>query len=338
MLHLQPTYPYLSSCYHSTLHGLKATFCLLEEVTQNLEAVHKISQVALAIFQGYNLYRGRDNFSKFMQFLDTANVDDFYEILELPHTLFYTINAHRIDEYKLLDALEIILSKNWPRTEIDIRSFAKKNLQQLLEQMRDEERAYRHPIHFNKKLEKLLRTDLEQQINDERLQHTLISRLDLNALEIHLKPFSFIDLFHQVAFSMAMIGCVVVFLEEWEVIPHFSKIAEQIGRYSSWIAKLVPHIEQMATAALCVGFLAKFISAWKVFYHPQSTPNQMTGARYDLYVSAAECLFNLILLRRRDSWLAILSTIVAKSLGFWSALYKPEMVFFEAPLLLKLKN
>lgn len=260
-----------------------------KKVVKDADAHQKICQVAMSIIQGFNLYYGTHRLEKLIKLLDTANLHDFYEFLKLPYTLMYPFNIERLDISQLFKS---------------VKSSEHENLKQFLEKMADKGRGYRTVDEFKSALAR--------------------NNPSLSAVEVHLKPISFLESLSMASFTFVTIGYVPLFLQEWRVID-LSVIVHQLGRFkvSKWTT--THSLDQWVRGGLCVGFLVRFIEAFWLLWQGQTSFVDKRRAQWDLVTGLTEFIFNYAIFRGSHEGVIIAMTFIAKSFGLLSIFYKPKM-------------
>lgn len=322
----------VSSCYEFSKQTFAATVIKCNEIRRDPEAFQKICLVALAAIRCINIYFHKNYLSHFVNVLKEAPAFDFYGFCRLPRLFLHPYTAERLDEYALLDQLEVILCDNWHLGSPDddgvnrdplVYEFAKEELTAFLEKMdekdldfRTEEEVRTILLHWiEKKLEAHPKTDFDPH------------EINLKALKVKLKPTSWMEFLLTYTFAAIDIACVPDFLQGWEMID-LSSCANAIGKVPlvSWVSNY--SLDQWVWGMLCFGHSMHFINASSSLLKGELTPGEAKNAKWLMAASAAESIYSLSILQGRDYRLINCLALIAKSLGLISFLVYESPTFF----------
>lgn len=312
----------LTSCYAFATHVLAATVIKLNEVFCNLEALQRISLIALAILREINFHCRTPYFPHAVELLDTAAPTfDFYGIYRLPHLFFYPYAVERLDEYAILDQLEVILCNHWHLGTEDsegqnrdphVRQFAKEQLKSFLEKMEEHDLDFRSAEEVRTTLQNWFKKTLEVDPKEDFDPYSI----HLQDLQIVLKKKSLLETLTTYIFFAVDIVCVPDFLEAWGLI-NLASYVQTIGRLDDWVWR-------MASVGYFLQFLRASYSLWK----GQLTPDEAKDMKWLMVASLAESLYSLSIVQKRDARLINYLALVAKSLGLIACLVASKPTFF----------
>lgn len=311
---------------------LTTTVIKLDQTIRDPEAFQKICIVVRTIIQGLNSYWRTNYLPKLIKALDVTESFDFYGFCRLPSYFFNPYTAERMDEYVILDQLEVILCINWQKGFPDeknqnrdpfVHQFAKSQLTAFLKQMVKNDQD----LHSEEEVKELLYNWLTQILLKDPVNGYVPEQIDLKNLSIPLKKASWLEIITDTTFVMIDIACVPVFLQEWSLID-LSFYASQLSSFPflSWI--LNQSLDDCVWGAMCVGFLLQFIQAFLSLEQGKLIAEEVGDAKWLMAASIAECLYSLVFLQRKDPRLIIFLAFTAKFLGLCRFWFAPEPSFF----------
>ncbi|WP_068467008.1 hypothetical protein [Candidatus Protochlamydia phocaeensis] len=323
----------LSSFYSSAKQSLAEVVTALNKVRSDPEGFQRICLVALSILQGINYYTGKHYLPDLVRVLDTANALDFYGFLKIPYHLFNTLDSDKIDEGRTLDVLEDVLCRNWNQGSIladgrrqdpQVRVFAQDCLSGLLDQMHENDWAYQDSAVFKQALYTWL-------VEELRLQPRVtwdVSLIDLAGLQIIQKEDSWLETLTNATFMVVDTLCIPAFLQEWNII-NLSRQANWLGQFRlfSWVPN--QKLDDWIRVGLCLGFLLGFLEAARCLCESNLGRVTRMRAKWSLAVSAAEFVFNFAILCQARLPVIIGLTFIAKSIGVFSIVYRPQVRLLE---------
>lgn len=320
------------ACYESAKHALGVTVSTLKEIRNSPEAFQKTCLIGLATLRAVNFHCHTNYFPHLISVLNSAPAFDFYACCRLPRYFLHPYYAERLDEFDVLDQLEVILCDNWhlglpdvqgKNRDPSVRQYAKNQLTIFFEKMVDDdldfgsEEEVRTVLHnwFEKTLQKNPKKDFDP--HDINLQN----------LKIKLKSISWMESSIIYSFIFADVACVPDFLQIWELID-LVPYANQIGQipFFSWVPSQV--LDEWIWGALSVGFLLQFINAVQALRKGDLSPDEEKDAKWILVASVAECIYcssNILL--KNHQWINGLA-LVAKSIGLIAFLKASKPTFF----------
>lgn len=329
-------YAYLAPYCEAVKQGVSTSIIELNEVRQDPEGFQRICLVALSILEGINYYTGRTYLPKLVAALDVANSLDFYGFLKIPYHFFHVIDPDKIDEFRTLICLEHVLCVNWGLgTENEngqlqdpaVHDFAKHCLADLLSHMSVHDLASVDDEKF--------KTTLQEWMIDELAAYPDLGReewdrraIDLSQLEVVQKKDSWLETLANLTFIGVDVGCVPLFLNEWNLID-LGAWAANLGRFRalSWVPNQC--LDTWVRVGLCAGFFLRFLDACHALKEGEAGEATTKRAQWERILSAAEFLFNFSLLCRASPPIVIFLTFVAKSIGIAAIVYRPNVCYFE---------
>lgn len=322
----------VSSCFEYSKQAFAATVIQCDEIRRDPEAFQKTCLVALSAIRSINLHCHKNYLGDFISVLDAAPAFDFYGFCRLPRLFLHPYTAERLDEYDLLDQMEVILCDNWHLGTPDkkgknrdplVYEFAKEQLTEFLEEMSEDdvdfrtEEEVRTILHhwFEKTLEKDQKTDFDPH------------EINLKSLKVNLKPTSWMEFLLTYTFAGIDILCIPDFLQGWNLID-LSSCADAIGKVPSisWIAK--HSLDDWVWGMLCFGHSMHVINACFSLWKGELTPGEAKDAKWTLVASAAESIFSLSVLMKKDLKVINGLALIAKSLGLIAFLSSEKPMFF----------
>jgi hypothetical protein len=289
----------------------------VNQALQDPDLFQKISLIAMSAIQGLGLYRGALCLPKLAWLLDLANINDFYNVLQHPYSLLYRVKPERVDEYKLLKSVSAMLSLKRgsllkEADTVELQGY----LSQFLQDSVDSNEGYRDNEEFRAVLLEFLSAKFPG------------DQIGAELFEVSFRPYSVCELFSGASLALFDIGCVPHFLNQWGVIS-LGKVASSIGVYRGFRWLPSHSLEQFITVAYSLSFAFQFLGAFNVVCDDISSKKQKEGAWWDLLVSTGEISLNLAILKNGGPLSMVVLTGVAKSLGVFSAFYKPRVDFFQ---------
>lgn len=323
----------LSSCYEYAEHAFAVTILTCDKVLSDVEAFQKTCILGESIIQAFNLYYQTNYLTEFVNFLDIAQSFDFYGFCRIPRYFFLPYQADRIDDNALLDDLEIVLCENWGIGECedpkeygdpDVHQFAKEQLTAFLTHMSEEEIAYHSEEDLRTALKNCLFLTLKKN-KDNTPEGFDPDFIDLNSLSIPLKKTRVLEVIIDFTFIFVDIGCIPVFLQEWSLI-NLSGVADRLSqiRFLSWISQ--QSLDDNVRRLMCAGFILQFFNAlYTLCLTDQS--EDAKAAKWMMAASAAEFLYNLTILKRKNIRIITGFAILAKSIGLIQFMITPKPSF-----------
>lgn len=305
--------PLVRQSLNTSVHYLQSGLAILNQLCKDPEFFQRIYQVAFAIFQGMSWYRDKIYFPKLTILLDVVNVNDFYDIFEVPYTILHSYSPNRIDVNSLLNKLESVVSQqNLGQNQNAIREGLQLSIQSFHKNMEDNDIAFSTAKDYKKALQKWLKRD--QSVSTCL---TNADSIDLSNVEITLiSPpiLKVIALFNDVICNT---GCILYFLQEWKVVDLASKAAS-LGKFPllSWVPQI--SLEQVIYGSLSVSYMCYFLESCRILHESSLTPEAARVARWDRTTSAAEFVFNFAALQNADPKIVLSLMFVAKMLGLAS--------------------
>ena len=322
----------------------------------------KVFQVAFAFTRlviEHNPHKSA-SLSRLAFVLSTANMTDFYRILETPRRWFFPINVSSVDENKTLDSLTEVLCQHYGVAfqrnngvivnvgDPNLVTIARYCLETHLEDMADKKIAYCNTDELKGVLQKhilmwgggTIQIDNNGKVIKPGAVNPIVAAnypvvgLNLNALKVHLRHTPLLERVTNVLWNIVDVGCIGLYLQGWNLIDT-AKWAERIGKYEAftWVKK--HELETYVRVFVCGAFLAKLVEAARKLRNDALTPQERNNARNDVIVCIAELIFNGSGYLNHAGYMKIshtfieLSAIVAKFLGVWFIATKPGHEFFQ---------
>ncbi len=329
-------YAYLAPYCEAVKQGVCTTIVELNEVRQDPEGFQRICLVALSILEGINYYYGRTYLPKLVAALDVANSLDFYGFLKIPYHFFHVVDPDKIDEFHTLICLEDVLCENWgqgiqnERGQLQdpaVHAFAKQCLADLLSHMSVNDLASVDNDKFKRVLQEWLVDELATH-PDQRQEGWDTGLIDLSQLEVVQKKDSWLETLANLAFIGVDVGCVPLFLHEWDLID-LGSWAANLGRFRAFAWVPNQCLDTLVRVGLCAGFFLRFLEACRALNEKEVGEATAKRAQWERVLSAAEFLFNFSVLCRASPPIVIFLTFVAKSIGIAAIVYRPNIGYFE---------
>jgi len=305
--------PLVRQSFHSSVQHVRSGLEALNQLYKDPEFFQRICQVAIVIFQGISWYRDKVHFPKWCILLDAANFNDFYDVIELPYTLLHTYGPDRIDTNALLDNLEKIVIRQClygitQEQKAAIRERLRSAIQSFHEDLEENDVAFSTPKEYKNSLQEWLK-------QDPSICH--LHSIDLTHLEVALTPTPLVKKLSTLNNAIANIGCVLYFLQEWQVVDLASKAAS-LGQFPllSWLQRV--SLEKVIYGSLSLYYLCEFLDAWRILRMTTPSPEAARNAKWDRVTAAAEFVFNFAAFRGADPRIVLSFMFIAKMLGLVS--------------------
>lgn len=321
----------LSSCYEYAEHAFAVTILTCDKVLSDVEAFQKTCVLGESLIRAFNLYYHTNYLTEFTKFLDIAQSFDFYGFCRIPRYFFLPYRADRIDENTLLDDLETVLCEEWglggydedPNEyyDPDVHQFAKEQLAAFLAHMGEEEVAYHSEEGMRTALKNYLVLSLKKNKDNVHADFDP-DFIDLNSLPIPLRKNRVLEVIIDFTFIFVDIGCIPVFLQEWSIV-NLSSVVDRLSqiKFFSWIGQ--QNLDDNVRKLMCVGFILQFFNALYTL-HLTDKPEDAKDAKWMLAASAAEFLYNITILKRKNIRIITGFAILAKTLGLIQFLMIPK--------------
>lgn len=323
---------YVVACYESAKHALAATVLKMQDIRKSPEAFQKTCLIALAALRAVNFHCHTNYLSRLVEVLNSAPAFDFYGCCRLPRYFLHPYYAERLDEYDILDQLEVILCDNWhlglpdakgKNRDFHVRQYAKDQLNAFFEKMVD------HDLDFASEgeMKTIIHNWFEKTLAVNPKENFDSHNLNLQNLKINLKPISWMESSIIYSFIFADIACVPDFLQIWGLVD-LMPYANRIGQvpFLSWVPDQV--LDDWIWGALSVGFLLQLINASQELMEGNLSPNEEKDAKWVIVASIAECIYcssNILL--KNHQWINGLA-LIAKSIGLIAFLSSSKPTFF----------
>lgn len=325
-------YACVFSYYEAAKKSLGLTIFTLNEIRHSPEAFQKSCLIGLAALRAVNFHCHTNYFSRFISVLDSAPAFDLYACCRLPRYFLHPYSVERLDEYHILDQLEVILCDNWHLGLPDkqgknrashVRQYAKDQLNAFLKKMLKDELDFASEKEVKTILHNWFKKTLESNPKEGFSPH----HLNFEGLKIELKPISWLESSIIYSFAFADIACVPDFFQTWGLVD-LAPYANRIGQVSflDWVPNQV--LDQWVWGALSVGFLLQFINAFHALKGGELSSGEEKDAKWIIVASIAECVYcssNLVL--KDHKWINCLA-LIAKSLGLIAFLNASKPTFF----------
>ncbi len=324
----------ISACYESAQYGLGKTICELDEMLRDPEAFQKVCIVIRSAIQGMNLYFHTNYFPDLIKVLNVTESFDFYGFCRLPRYLSHPYLPDRLDEYAILDQLEVILCDNWhlgipddagQNRDPAVQAFAEEQLKALLEGMV----MYDQDLHSEEKVKQLLLNRLIHALEVNPIDDFDPHNINLNDLKIPLKPSTWLDVLTDSVFIGIDIACVPAFLSDWSLLD-LSYYADQMGTIPlfHWMPGQV--LDEWIWRAMRVGYGLQFFQAFFNLYQGELTADERIDAKWQMAASLAEGVYATVILQKREPKIVVCCAFIAKSLGLLRFMLAPKPTFFTA--------
>lgn len=322
----------VSSCYEFAKQALGVTITKLDEIRRDPEVFQKTCILALSVIRGINLHCHTNYFHHFIKVLDTAPAFDFYGFCRLPRLFLHPYVADRLDEYAILDQLEVILCDNWHLGIPDdqgcnrdpvVREFAQEQLNAFLEKMAKEEWDFTSSEEVKVILHNWFEKTLEADPHIDFDPHNI----SLQDLQIDLKKISWIETIITSTFIGIDIACVPDFLQGWGLID-LTPYTNEICRYPLLAGMTQRCLDDWIWGAMGIGHFLQFLNAAQLLWNGDLTTGEAKNSKWLLAASIAESLYCFSVVLRKDVKLINCLAIIAKSLGVIAFLVASKTTFF----------
>lgn len=320
------------SCYESAKHACATTILTLNEIRSSPEAFQKTFLIALATLRAVNFHCNTNYLPHLVSVLESVPAFDFYGCCRLPRFYLHPYNVERLDEYDILDQLEVILCDNWhlglpdaqgKNRDVHVREYAQDQLNVFFRKMADDDLDFGS----EKEMKTILHNWFEKTLEANPKKDFDPHNLNFQSLKINLKSISWMESAIIYSFVFADIACVPDFLHMWDLID-LAPYANQIGKipFFSWVPGQV--LDEWIWGVLSVGFLLQFINAFQALREGDLSSDEQKDAKWVIVASIAEfiyCSSNILL--KNHQWINALA-LIAKSIGLIAFLNASKPTFF----------
>lgn len=325
-------YACVSACYDFAKQALAATVIQFNKIKCDPEAFQKTCIIAHAIIREINFSCHTHYLPHFVEVLDVAPSFDFYGFCRLPRYFLHPYAPQCLDEYPILDQLEVVLCDNWGLGSPDdegqnrdpsVRQFAQEQLAAFLERMVEEDLDFRTEGEVKDVFYNWLEATLEEEPEEGFDSHNI----DLQELVISLKKESWLEKMSEAVFIGVDIACVPSFLRIWSLID-LVPYAEVIGRFPflSWVPE--HNLDDWIWGAMGVGHMLKFLNAATSLWKGGLMPAETKDAKWLMAASVAECFYAFSNLHNNNHRLINFLALIAKSLGLLAFCLASKPTFF----------
>lgn len=343
----------LSASFQDYCHKTQQASCSvvleLKELRNNPDFLQKVCQVAFAslqlLFVCYPASVG--SLSRFSFALTTANMTDFYRLIQYPRHWFSPITVEGIDEHKALEDITNFLYEELKCSTEDerenLRKAVQKCLTEQLMQMTKYNDAYRNIEEFVSIIEKRLREENGENYAFAKDYFANVDLSNLNKANPNyqvanwVRKTSLIQRIMDINWTLVDIGCVGLYFQGWKLWDT-AKWADRIGQYSAFQWVKNQRLDIWVVGLVFSGFAIKLFESVRKLRDETLTPQAKRQARWDVATSLAEAVFfgaiytNLIGRTLFNNVYLQCLAIVAKSLGLLSIATKPKPKFFQQPV------
>lgn len=313
-------------CCESAKQSLVVTVITANKILGSPEAAQKAFIVALSIIRGLGDLHHTHYLPHLISVLDTAPAFDFYGFCRLPRLFLYPYHMQSLDEYAILDQLEVILCDNWhlgKERDPLVYQYAKEQLTAFLERIAEVDQDFATEEEVKTVLLNWFKKTLEANPTNNFDPHNL----NFEDLKINLKPTLWIESLINYIFIAIDIANVPDFLSIWGVID-LAPLSNALGSLPL-LSSLPQHaLGDYVWRGMCAGFLLQFLNAIYSLWKENLTPSEVKDAKWLLVASAAECLYSLSNIQKRDPKLINCLALIAKSLGLIAFLVASKPTFF----------
>lgn len=322
----------ISSCYEFSKQALAVTIIKINTICSDVEALQKACVVSLAIIRGINFHCHTHYLPHFIRVLDVASTFDFYGFCRFHRLFLHPYRADRLDEYAILDELEVILCDNWHlgvpddegrNRDDSVRQYAKKQMAAFLQKMAEEDWDFRTEDEVKTILHHWFEKTLEAQPEKDFNPHDI----DLGGLKIALKEISWLKTITTYTFVLVDIACIPDFLQMWGLI-NLAPCANAIGRFPllSWVPN--QRLDEWIWGTMGVGHFLLLLSAVNSLWKEKLTASELKDVKWIMAASLAECVYCLSIVQRKDPRLINYLAMITKSLGLIAFLIISKPTFF----------
>ncbi len=322
----------LSSCYEFAKQALAVTMIQLDKIRRDPGAFQKTCIVALAILREINFSRQTHSFPHLIAVLDIAPSFDFYGFCRLPRYFLHPYTAQRLNEYAILDQLEVILCDNWhlgipddqgQNRDSEVHQFAREQLESFLETMVEDELDFR----TEEEVKNILHNWFEETLEDEPKKDFNPHDINLQDLTIPLKKISWLEAMSSAIFVVVDIACMPSFLRSW-LLMDLMPYAHAVGRFPllAWVPK--HNLDDWIWGAIGAGYIIVFLEAATSLWEGNLTSEETKDAKWLMAVSIAECIYALVNIQSKNLRLINSLALIAKSVGLFAFFLASKPTFF----------
>lgn len=322
----------VSSCYEFAKQAVVATVIKLDKIRRDPEAFQKACAIALSIIRGINFHGNKNYLPHLVNILDTATTLDFYGFFRFPRLFLYPYTVDRLDEYDILNQLEVILCDNWhlgipdekgKNRDSFVRQFTKEQLTHFLDSLVEEDLNFK----TEEETKQFLQRWFEKALVGHPRKDFDPDKIYLRDLKIKLNPTSWMETLITSAFVVVDIICVPDFLQGWGLI-NLSSYAKAIGKIPlfSWVSNhcLGDYIWRISG----IGYILQFLKAGYSLWKGGLTPGESKDTKWLMAASLAECVYCFSIVQGRGPKLINSLALIAKSLGLIAFLDVSKPTFF----------
>jgi hypothetical protein len=325
------TYSYAPGYLSFAKRTFAAAVIQLDQIRQDPEALQDSFIIVRSIIQGINFYFHAHYLPRLVTVLDAAQTFDFYGFYRLPRYFLYSYTPQRIDEYAMLDQLEVALCHNWclgtPDTQglkrdSNVRQFAKEQLKALLEEMVENDQDCRTQEEVKSFLCRWLTQFLEANPDKNFDPH----KIDLQNVSIPLKKTPWLQALSDGIFVLSDLSCLPYYLQAWNLI-QLSFYANKMGHlpFLSWVPR--QSLDNWVWGLTSIGYFLQCSQAVCCLGRAH-LQEEAVKAKWLVVASVAEFVYSLAIHQKQDMRLIVFLAFIAKSLGLIHFLYAPEHAFF----------
>lgn len=318
------------SYYHKTLQGGMSVVLKMSDFRNNPDFFQKTCQV---VFAGMQLSIISDPtrsplLSRISNALKTANLHDFYAMVQRPRQWFLPISAGSINETKLLEGL-LNYAEATEQYDQDLPSVLQNCIEDQLIQMASSNDAYHNMDEFLSVLQKRL---------DAQSYPNFLSDLEkdnpIYLANEWVRQATLADRIANLNWTVVDAGCIALYFQEWGLLDT-AKWAERISQNSKFQWVKTQSLETWVVGVVCTGFAWKLFESTRRLFDEKLTKEAKSQMRWNAITSLGELVLfgasytNLVGLTTFNNVYLQSFAVAAKSLGLFSIAMKPSHEYFK---------
>lgn len=316
-----------SSYYRQGIDKFRHFLEISSDIAQDLDACQRVGLIFISIVQGHNWYYNKNYLGNWVAKLDVLNVNDFFDIFQLPYRILYPVTIDRLNEQQLLEEVVKALKTSWNvqnNFQEAEQELIQKNLSAFLEEMHNQNKAYRN----TEELKLALKDWLTEDPQLEKMPYAS-STINLDGLQVILKEFTLVRILSIIMVNVCDVLCVAFYLGSWNTID-LPSLALSFGQYPllGWVATAT--LSTWVARTYCLSLFLQAVQAIRTHWNEGSYPSRIARIRWDVSIIGTELISNCVnLVKGLPVPLYIFFNLVAKSTGLIGCIYKPDPIFFE---------
>jgi hypothetical protein len=272
---------------------------VIQKTAQDADLFQKVTQVAIAILQGIQLY--------------------FFRPWQIPYNLTHGVYADTIDCRSMVQQLRKALA------HYTQRSFGSKKIRKQAEECVDQAlgdgQAYTS-IEALKYTMKEVLVQMDPSYVHFDLENNVV-------IELHYRPL--LSRLCALSFFFVDLGCIPLYMQEWGA--DFSGISRLFGQFKLFRFLNRVDLDDWVEAGVIIGYGCSVVQALKIMATDAHQNNRIIAC-WDVLVGQAEIIYTGVYMAKKwifpalDERIVLLATFTAKLLGVLSIALRPKEVLF----------